>query len=169
MRLNPRCHELRGAANPNQARYHCPLPFQFVDPTCRDTEDLGWKSLAEVVDFFPKWLWRFRFFNLKWYKIPELGGGGVMIRKTDGKMLPLTMKALKYIYINHGEKRVFLIWNHHVLVSSFRFIWIPMLLMGSIINILPRDRLYMSESDVYRRQILTHKRRSRDEKLKYGL
>ena len=25
MRLNPRCPELRGAANPNQARYHCPF------------------------------------------------------------------------------------------------------------------------------------------------
>ena len=25
MRLNPRCPELRGAAKPNQARYHCPF------------------------------------------------------------------------------------------------------------------------------------------------
>ena len=25
MRLNPRCPELRGAANPNRARYHCPF------------------------------------------------------------------------------------------------------------------------------------------------
>ena len=24
------------------------LPFQFVDPACRDTEDLGWKGLAEI-------------------------------------------------------------------------------------------------------------------------
>ena len=52
MRLNPQCPERRGAANPNQARYHCliivRLPFQFVDPACRDTEDLGWKSLAEI-------------------------------------------------------------------------------------------------------------------------
>ena len=25
MRLNPRCPELRGAANPNEAHYHCPF------------------------------------------------------------------------------------------------------------------------------------------------
>ena len=25
MRLNPRCSELRGAANPNQVSYHCPF------------------------------------------------------------------------------------------------------------------------------------------------
>ena len=47
MRLNPRYPQLRGAANPNlQSR--SAKPFQFVDPACRDTEDLGWKSLAEI-------------------------------------------------------------------------------------------------------------------------
>ena len=44
MHLNPQCPEFRGAANPNQIH----LPFQFVDPACRDTKDLGWKSLAEI-------------------------------------------------------------------------------------------------------------------------
>ena len=49
MRLNPRCPELRGAANPNQARLSfVRLTFQFVDPACRDTEDLGWKGLVEI-------------------------------------------------------------------------------------------------------------------------
>ena len=33
MRLNPRCPELKGAANLNQARYHC----SFADPIRRSS------------------------------------------------------------------------------------------------------------------------------------
>ena len=36
--------------------------------------------------------------------------------------------ALKYVCINHGDQRVFLIWNYHKCLSYFfRFIWIPKL------------------------------------------
>ena len=48
MRLNPRCPELRGAANPNQARYQCPLAVPIRRSSMPDTEDLGWKGLAEI-------------------------------------------------------------------------------------------------------------------------
>ena len=36
----------------------------------------------------------------------------------------LTLKALKYFCINHGDTRVFSIWSHHKCLS---FIWIPIL------------------------------------------
>ena len=40
----------------------------------------------------------------------------------------LAITALKYLCINHGDQRVFSIWNIiNLLVSSSRFIWIPML------------------------------------------
>ena len=51
MRLNYRCPELRGAENPNQARYHCPFAVPLRRPACQGTEDLGWKSLAEIYNF----------------------------------------------------------------------------------------------------------------------
>ena len=39
----------------------------------------------------------------------------------------LTLKALKYLCINHGDQSVFPIWNHHKCLSQLWFIWIPML------------------------------------------
>ena len=57
MRLNPLCSELRGAENPNKVVIIVRLPreygslFQFVDPACRDRDDLRWKSLAEYIKF----------------------------------------------------------------------------------------------------------------------
>ena len=42
----------------------------------------------------------------------------------------LTLKTLKYVCINHGDQRVFLnLKSSYILVSSFSFIWIPMLLI----------------------------------------
>ena len=58
--------------------------------------------------------------------LPVWGGGG------RGGMLVQwwALKALIYLCLNHGDQRVFQIWNHlNVLVISFRFIWIPMLLV----------------------------------------
>ena len=41
-RLNPRCPELKGAANPNQVHYYRPdVSFHFVDRAGRGTENLG--------------------------------------------------------------------------------------------------------------------------------
>ena len=48
MRLNPRCPELRGAANPNEAHIHCDFTAPIRRSSMRNTEDLGWKSLAEI-------------------------------------------------------------------------------------------------------------------------
>ena len=41
----------------------------------------------------------------------------------------LTLRALKYFCVNHGDQRNFSIWNHHkcLCYSFYRFIWIPML------------------------------------------
>ena len=64
LRLNHRCPEFRGAANSNQAHHHCPFAVPSLIPACRETVDLGWKSLAEFI-----------FFNLKRYTIPELEEG----------------------------------------------------------------------------------------------
>ena len=40
MRINPRCPELRGAANPNQACYHCP----FAVPILRSSMPAGYRG-----------------------------------------------------------------------------------------------------------------------------
>ena len=50
MKINPLSLELRDAANPLQISLVIisRLPFLFVDPARRDTEDLEWKSLAVV-------------------------------------------------------------------------------------------------------------------------
>ena len=72
----------------------------------------------------------------------------------------LTLKALKYSIQTTWRPKCFSIWNQHKCLSSFRFISIPMLWSSVIIIILLfqcEDRLQTSESDVYRRQILTSK------------
>ena len=46
MGLNYRCSELRGVANPNQARYH--FPFAVPRSSMTGREALGWKRLAEI-------------------------------------------------------------------------------------------------------------------------
>ena len=48
MRLNYRCPELRGVANPNQARYHCPFAVPIRRSSMTGREALGWKRLAEI-------------------------------------------------------------------------------------------------------------------------
>ena len=57
----------------------------------------------------------------------------------------------------------------NVLVSSFRFIWIPMIWVYDQYKYFEYfsggDRFYTPESDVYRRQILTYKNRSRAGKI----
>ena len=68
---------------------------------------------------------------------------------------------LKYLNTNHGDQGCYFQFEAilNVLVISFRSILIPMLwLYMTIINILLfrcRDQLKTSESDVYRRHILT--------------
>ena len=73
MLQSPRCPELRGAANPSQARYHGPFAVRIRRPSMLD---LGWKSLAKIYSyhFFPKWLKIWIFFIIKGDTIRELGG-----------------------------------------------------------------------------------------------
>ena len=79
------------------------LTFQYVDPASRDTVDLGWKGLAEIesLQFFPKWLCRFRFFNLKRDTIPELGGRN---RKS-----PFT-----HLRTHSGDNQLIIIWGAEI-------------------------------------------------------
>ena len=78
----------------------------------------------------------------------------------------LTRQALKYIYTNHGDQRVFSIRNHHnVLVRSDRFIWIHMSWVYGHYILFISLFLWTSESDVYRRQILTSKDGPRAERV----
>ena len=77
-------------------------------------------------------------------------------------LLFLTLEVLKYIWTNHIDQSVFLIWNHHKCLTwlfpthlntyarGLRPLWIFLILKCG-------QRLYTSESDVYRRQILTSK------------
>ena len=66
----------------------------------------------------------------------------------------LTLKVLKYFYINQETKGFFQFeLKINVLVGSFRFIWIPMLWVYGhykYFTLSVWDRLQMSESDVVR-------------------
>ena len=52
MRLNPRCPELRGAANPNQARFYCPLAIPFRRSSMTGHDRTGWKNRNIKFSFF---------------------------------------------------------------------------------------------------------------------
>ena len=76
------------------------LPFQFVDPACRDTENLGWKGMAEIKSFqFFRNDCRFRFFNLKRDTIPELGGA------TEKALSPIFELTLGTTSCSSSEER----------------------------------------------------------------
>ena len=75
------------------------FPFQFVDPACQDTEDLGWESLAEIVFNFFRNDWRFRFFHFKRDTITELGGA------TEKALSPILLLTLGTTSWSSSEKR----------------------------------------------------------------
>ena len=86
--LNHRCPDLKGRI---RLVIIVRLPFQFVDPACRD---LGWRSLAEIKVFN---LSRndcvdLDSLNLKRDTISELGGrGGGSTKKALSPILELTL------------------------------------------------------------------------------
>ena len=82
----------------------------------------------------------------------------------------LTLITLKLFGINHGPKRFIQIKNVlNVLIRSFHFILIPMLwayVCFNYVNYFSAGTVfYTSESDVYRRQILTYKDGPRAERV----
>ena len=79
-----------------------------------------------------------------------------------GKFRPERVKALKYFCMNHGDQRFFSILNHHKCLRLIFPLHLNTYVMGlqqlEIFSLLQcGERLKMSESDVYRRQILTTK------------
>ena len=65
-------------------------------------------------------------------------------------------------------KGFFLIWNHHISVSSFRFIWIHILWVSGHLKYLILILSVSLESDISRRQILKYKDGTRAEKVNIG-
>ena len=52
IRLNPRCPELRGAANPNQARYHCPFAVPIRRSSMPGHKGFRMEKLGRNMKFF---------------------------------------------------------------------------------------------------------------------
>ena len=79
--------------------------------------------------------------------------------------LLLTLTTLNYFYKPWKPKGVFQF--EIIIVSSFWFEYIcyRSTVIGNILIFLVRGRLYTSESDVYRRQILTYKDGPRTERV----
>ena len=74
----------------------------------------------------------------------------------------LTLKRWIIFFINYENQSVFSIWKHHKCLTQLSLIHLNTYVMGlrplEIFLLLQRgDRLQSSESDVYRRQILTTK------------
>ena len=99
--------------------------------------------------------------GLYWMKITMVNSGLKGLKSAE--IFVYKPRRLYELFgINLRGQRVFFLFEIIiiVLVSYFRFIWIHMFRSTVIINILiltVRDHLYTSESDVYRRQILTYK------------
>ena len=55
-RLNPRCLELRGAANPNQAHYHCPFTVPIRQSSISEYRGFRMENFGRNIksSFFPK-------------------------------------------------------------------------------------------------------------------
>ena len=75
----------------------------------------------------------------------------------------LTLTTLKYFYINHGDQRCCFQFENTMNVFSYFF-----LIHSNTYMFIFSWRLYTSESDVYRRQILTYKDGPRAERLMLG-
>ena len=85
-------------------------------------------------------------------------------------LVALTLDTLNYLCLNHGNQRVFSILSRHNRLSQLFLIHLYTYVMGrrplEIFVFFPhRDRIYTSESDVYRRQILTYKDGPRTERV----
>ena len=80
--------------------------------------------------------------------------------KTEGKCVicmcryMVTLKVPRYLCINHGDQRVFQFQNHHKCLF-------PLHMNTCVIGLRCGEPLYMPESDIHRRQILTYKDGSR--------
>ena len=51
MHLNPRCPELRGAANQNQARYHCPFDVPILRSSMPGHIGFRMEKLGQITKF----------------------------------------------------------------------------------------------------------------------
>ena len=51
MRLNARCPELGGAANPNQARYHCPFAVPIRRSSMPGHRGFTMEKLGQNIEF----------------------------------------------------------------------------------------------------------------------
>ena len=74
MRLNPRCPELRGAENRNQARYHCPFAVPIRRSNIPGHRGFGMERLGRNI--------KFSFFSESW---------GVATEKALSPILELTL------------------------------------------------------------------------------